>query len=605
MSDEASEAGEVFCQHLDFAYGVALLALRDPAEAEDAVQDAFLRFVRGWKSFDRSRPVRPYLARMVACAAANRARAERRRAARQQILAVEEKPMRSSETLTGEDRTALRAALAALEEPVRLAVAMRYMHGMSLEETAEVLAVPRSTASDLAGRGLESLRKALTAAGFAAAAPAALAGTLAALPQPAAPAALKAAIGKLVSGAALGQSTGAAAISAAAKGGLIVKIGLGVAVVGLAAGTTLWAIGGKSEEPAKPKAPSAVEGPASKFSTPATDPSAEWEDKGMWAGIGVTGYLDGPRHEAMSNTSPRPGVFTEDGGENIFRDYDPKTDRLMTAGGCGSAGELDGPLSRARFGGWGYAVYGTMAGNSKYFFMITRSKGASSLRRFDFKKRVVEPFAKDVTVDNATKICAFEDGIVLQTRDNLKKVSNDGKLLLDMKIGGPPGLAGVFYGESLGPYDPKNDRMYGSSREGQGGWVVWRWDLKDGGKFVGIVPAGNGPGNQPLRKKCATGPFKGSFFYCPGGLGFGPGDPDGRYPYMGGGDEANMYRLDLEKQEWIKLVPTADKKRLHFGEAPGLVQAWDAGGGIPWANDGTDNMYPGYRGWCKIYERVK
>jgi hypothetical protein len=74
---------------------------------------------------------------------------------------------------------------------------------------------------------------------------------------------------------------------------------------------------------------------------------------------------------------------------------------------------------------------------------------------------------------------------------------------------------------------------------------------------------------------------------------------------MGGGDEANMYRLDIEKQEWIKLVPTADKKRLHFGEAPGLVQAWEAGGGIPWADDGTDNMYPGYRGWTRLYERVK
>jgi hypothetical protein len=376
------------------------------------------------------------------------------------------------------------------------------------------------------------------------------------------------------------------------------KISLGMAAVGLAAGGVLLAVGGKSEEPAK------VEKPASKFTTPATDPGAEWEDKGRWAGCGYghgrNGYLDGPRREAMFYARPSPsGLFQEDGYENVFRAYDPKTDRYMTVIGCGSEGTIDGPFSRVRLGGWGYSSTGGMAsGNSsRYKYMSTREGNKDILRRLDFKKRVLERAATDVDVTGC-QICGFEGGFFLLKGNNLRKVSDDGKLLAEYTLDKAPR-------ESLGPYDQKNDRLYGSSREGRGGWVAWGWDLKAGGKFIGLLPAGRSPEDPPLRKQMATGPFKGSFFWCPGGLGFGPGGPDGRYLYMGGGDEANMYRLDLEKQEWIKLVPTADKKRWRFGEAPGAVHAWKSGGGIVWANDGTDNMYPGYRGWCSLYERVK
>ena len=370
------------------------------------------------------------------------------------------------------------------------------------------------------------------------------------------------------------------------------------ALVGMVCCGLVVAAGGYAQEAAK--TPTAGT-PAPTFSTPATDPGAEWEDKGLWAGgVGVYGYLDGPRHEALFYARPSPsGLFQEDGYANIFRAYDPKTDRFMTVIGCGSEGTIDGPFSRARLGGWGYSSSGGMASgsSSRYKYMSTREGDKDVLRRLDFKKRVLERAAADVDVTGC-QICMFEGGFFLLRGNNLRKVSDDGKLLAEYTLDKAPK-------ESLGPYDPKNDRLYGSSREGGGGWVAWGWDLKAGGKFFGLLLAGNAPENLPHRKQCATGPFKGSYFYCPGGLGFGPGDSVYRYLYMGGGDEANMYRLDLEKQEWVKLVRTADKKRWQFGEAAAGVQAWDAGGGIVWANDGTDNMYPGYRGWCRSYERVK
>jgi hypothetical protein len=392
------------------------------------------------------------------------------------------------------------------------------------------------------------------------------------------------------------------AAGSAVKGGLIVKISLGMAAVGLAAGGVLLAVGGKAEESAKP---------ASKFSTPATDPGAEWEDKGPWGGSGGSGnyaygYLDGPRREAMFYCKPGgPGaVFTEDGATNIVRIHDPKTDRYMTLIGSGARGSgRDGPFSRIRLGGWGYSSSGGMAGggSSRYSYYTSTLAGKATLRRMDFTKRVSELAPGNVEV-TGREIFVFEDGYFVRGGTSLRKYSHDGKVVKEYTL--EPGPR-----ESLGPYDPKNDRLYGSSREGVGtpgnSWVVWGWDLKAGGKFFGLLPAMREPENQPLRKQMATGPFKGSFFWCPGGLGFGPGDPDYRYLYMGGGDEANMYRLDLQKQEWVKLVRTADGKRWRFGDAPGGVSAWEAGGGINWAADGSDDMYPGYRGWNRKYERVK
>ena len=80
------------------------------------------------------------------------------------------------------------------------------------------------------------------------------------------------------------KGTGAAAATTAGlKGGIIVKIGLGIAAAGLVAGTAFMAVGGRSEEGAKPNASSAADKPTpafetkSKFGTPIWDPSVRFE----------------------------------------------------------------------------------------------------------------------------------------------------------------------------------------------------------------------------------------------------------------------------------------------------------------------------------------
>jgi hypothetical protein len=73
---------------------------------------------------------------------------------------------------------------------------------------------------------------------------------------------------------------------------------------------------------------------------------------------------------------------------------------------------------------------------------------------------------------------------------------------------------------------------------------------------------------------------------------------------MGGGDENVTYRMDLEKQYWVKTVPvTGAKGRIRFGDADGLATISDLGGRAYWIDD--NDLWAGYRGFSYRLVRVK
>lgn len=608
---DADAFKELHERYSGMVYSMAMRYLNNSQDAEDAAAVCFTVLLRKAQSLRRRGNLGGWFHWCAARTAKNILMARIHRAEREQE-AYKMRDMEQQDNRFEAVMPQLEAGIAELPAKMREALVMYFYQGFTQSQIAVEMNRPEGTIATWVKRGVERLRNSLGVnvtdeefsrnfSRFAVALPV--------------PATLTAKLMLLGEGKAIGSTVAAVADrvasmmfwaqvkTAAAVIGGVVLIGGGTA------GVTALALAG--QEPEK-KTESAVQAtPKSKFATPATDPGAEWEDKGLWAGIGYghgkNGYLDGPRLEAMFYCSPGgPGaIFAEDGAVNAFRTYDSKTDRFMTIIGCGARGSgIDGPFSRVRLGGWGYSSSGGFAGggSSRYRYYTSTLNGKATLRRLDFVKRVSELAPGNVEVTGC-EIFVHEDGYFVRQNTSLRKYSHDGNLVKEYTLEAGPR-------ESLGPYDAKNDRLYGSSREGTGpskenSWVAWGWDLKAGGKFFGVIPGSHNPVCQPLRKQCATGPFKGSFFYCPGGLGFGPGDPERRYLYMGGGDEANMYRLDLEKQEWIKLVRTADGKRWRFGEAGSSVQAWDAGGGIRWAADGSEDMYPGYRGWNRKYERVK
>jgi RNA polymerase sigma-70 factor (ECF subfamily) len=128
---------------LRLAYGIA------GTEAEDAVQEAFVKAYRRLDTFRPDATFRPWLFTIVANEARNRRRSMSRRISLE--LRVKEQPIvlgAASDTLAAEheQRRRLVAAVNNLSEPHREVVALRYFAGLSERETAAVLACPPGTA---------------------------------------------------------------------------------------------------------------------------------------------------------------------------------------------------------------------------------------------------------------------------------------------------------------------------------------------------------------------------------------------------------------------------------------------------------------------------
>src|SRR3954463_90662 len=115
---------QLFRAHWPAAYRAAYLVVHDAAAAEDIAQESFLAAIRALDRFDRRRPFRPWLPRVVVNRAIDHARA---RALRREVgaEALEARPAADAEPV---DR-ALVAALAALPVEQRAVVVLRHLLG--------------------------------------------------------------------------------------------------------------------------------------------------------------------------------------------------------------------------------------------------------------------------------------------------------------------------------------------------------------------------------------------------------------------------------------------------------------------------------------------
>ena len=126
------------------AYRTARLILRDPAEAEDAVQDAFLRAWRFRASAPRDAGWQPWLYRVVvnACCSKLRRDVPRERARADLDAAGElasDDPGPEVAALHAESVSAIVDALAALPESLRIPVVLRYYAGLSEKDVATAI----------------------------------------------------------------------------------------------------------------------------------------------------------------------------------------------------------------------------------------------------------------------------------------------------------------------------------------------------------------------------------------------------------------------------------------------------------------------------------
>jgi RNA polymerase sigma factor (sigma-70 family) len=153
-------------EHQGIAFRTAYVITGSAADAEEVVQDAFVKAYRARGRFRSGAPFRPWLLAIVANEARNRRRATGRRA-RLSLQLAEERPSGGAAPspevalLAREERAELLAAVDRLGEEQRAAVACRYFLGLSEAETAAVLGCRPGTVKSRLSRALARLEEEL------------------------------------------------------------------------------------------------------------------------------------------------------------------------------------------------------------------------------------------------------------------------------------------------------------------------------------------------------------------------------------------------------------------------------------------------------------
>jgi RNA polymerase sigma-70 factor (ECF subfamily) len=158
--------GELVMAHQGFVYNLALRAVGDPDEAQDAAQEALLRAWQALPTFRGDSQFRTWLYRIVINLCYNRRPRLRREAAEMSLeqdedcfVAPEAGPERQAEA--AERKALLQRAIDRLPSSYRLLVMLRYQQDMAYEDIAEVMNLPLGTVKTGLFRAKALLRQTL------------------------------------------------------------------------------------------------------------------------------------------------------------------------------------------------------------------------------------------------------------------------------------------------------------------------------------------------------------------------------------------------------------------------------------------------------------
>ena len=163
---------EMYDRFTPMLYPVALRILRRAADAEDAVQDAWMQVWKRSATYDPSRgAVAAWLLTVVRSRAldryrsmASRSRAEGKVHPNEQMTPPADP---AASAVTGQIGTRVRAALTQLEPQQRQVLEIAYFEGLSQSEIAERLKAPLGTVKSWTRQGLMRLRELVPQEGWA------------------------------------------------------------------------------------------------------------------------------------------------------------------------------------------------------------------------------------------------------------------------------------------------------------------------------------------------------------------------------------------------------------------------------------------------------
>ena len=154
-------------------YSAALRMTRNPADAEDLVQETYLRAYRGFSGFEEGTNVRAWMYRILTNTFINSYRKKQREPVTVQEDDLDEwylydklgesgvEPSAEAEVIRSMPDEDVQKALEALPEGFRLAVLLADVEGFSYKEIAEILGLPIGTVMSRLHRGRRALEKAL------------------------------------------------------------------------------------------------------------------------------------------------------------------------------------------------------------------------------------------------------------------------------------------------------------------------------------------------------------------------------------------------------------------------------------------------------------
>ncbi len=163
LSGNIEAWGEIVKEYKEKVYGLALGITREPADAEDIVQDTFVRAYDRLDQFDLERDFRPWLFTIAANLAKNKLR-------RGRFV----NPLKHPGWLPGRDRddpaeqvnreeriNRMRKSLSDLDEKYRVPVVLRFYGDLSYEEISRVMDLPTGTVKTRLHRAKNNLKEVL------------------------------------------------------------------------------------------------------------------------------------------------------------------------------------------------------------------------------------------------------------------------------------------------------------------------------------------------------------------------------------------------------------------------------------------------------------